>query len=108
MSSLTSLLQEDARAVDAAVRALAARPRRDPALVVRPRDRLQAAPGSCRSRPTAGPPGASTGRAESGDGYDAWALQIVELGEGGIEEFTFFLDTERLFPLFGLPLRLEP
>ena len=45
---------------------------------------------------------------ESGDGYDAWAIQIVELGEDGIAEFTFFLDTERLFPLFGLPLRLEP
>jgi RNA polymerase sigma-70 factor, ECF subfamily len=38
-------------------------------------------------------------------GYEPWALQVVELGEGGIEEITFFLDTERLFPLFGLPLR---
>ena len=45
---------------------------------------------------------------ESGDGYDAWALQIVELGDDGIAEFTFFLDTKRLFPLFGLPPRLEP
>lgn len=43
-----------------------------------------------------------------GDGYDAWALQIVELGSGGVAEFTFFLDTERVFPLFGLPLRLDP
>ena len=26
---------------------------------------------------------------------------------GGIAELTFFLDTETLFPLFGLPLRLD-
>ena len=44
---------------------------------------------------------------ESGDGYDAWAIQIVELADDGIAEFTFFLDTERLFPLFELPLRLD-
>ena len=36
-------------------------------------------------------------------GYSPWALQVLELREGGIAELTFFLDTERLFPLFGLP-----
>jgi hypothetical protein len=25
----------------------------------------------------------------------------------GVVKYTFFLDTERLFPLFGLPLRLD-
>ena len=40
-------------------------------------------------------------------GYDPWALQVLELSEGGIVEFTFFLDTGALFPLFGLPLRLD-
>ena len=44
---------------------------------------------------------------DSGHGYDPWALQVLEISDGGIVEFTFFLDTERLFPLFGLPLRLE-
>jgi RNA polymerase sigma-70 factor (ECF subfamily) len=44
---------------------------------------------------------------ESGSGHDPWALQVIELGEGGIRELTFFLDTERLFPLFGLPPRLD-
>jgi RNA polymerase sigma-70 factor (ECF subfamily) len=39
-------------------------------------------------------------------GYEPWALQVVEIGEGGIAELTFFLDTETLFPLFGLPPRL--
>ena len=44
---------------------------------------------------------------ESGSGYDPWALQVVEVRDGRIEEITFFLDTGRLFPLFGLPPRLE-
>ena len=43
----------------------------------------------------------------SGTGYDPWALQVLEVANGRIVEFTFFLDTERLFPLFGLPGRLE-
>jgi RNA polymerase sigma-70 factor (ECF subfamily) len=46
---------------------------------------------------------------ESGEGYEPWALQVVELEQGKIVELTFFLDTETLFPLFGLPLRFpEP
>jgi RNA polymerase sigma-70 factor (ECF subfamily) len=40
-------------------------------------------------------------------GYEPWALQVLEVSAGGIAEFTFFLDTERLFPLFGLPARLD-
>ena len=40
---------------------------------------------------------------ETGDGYDPWALQVLEIEDGRIVELTFFLDTERLFPLFGLP-----
>jgi RNA polymerase sigma-70 factor (ECF subfamily) len=40
-------------------------------------------------------------------GYEPWALQVLELRDGGIGELTFFLDTERLFPLFGLPPRLD-
>jgi RNA polymerase sigma-70 factor, ECF subfamily len=43
-----------------------------------------------------------------GGGYEPWALQVLELSDDGIAEFTFFLDTETLFPLFGLPPRLEP
>jgi RNA polymerase sigma-70 factor (ECF subfamily) len=40
----------------------------------------------------------------AGDGYEPWALQVLEVEDGKIVEFTFFLDTERVFPLFGLPL----
>src|SRR5213076_3097948 len=36
---------------------------------------------------------------DSGSGYDPWALQVLEIADGQIVEFTFFLDTERLFPL---------
>jgi len=43
---------------------------------------------------------------ETGDGYDPWALQVLEIEDGRIVEFTFFLSTEGLFPLFGLPPRL--
>jgi RNA polymerase sigma-70 factor, ECF subfamily len=44
---------------------------------------------------------------DSGSGYDPWALQVIELDDGRIRELTFFLDTARIFPLFGLPERLE-
>jgi RNA polymerase sigma-70 factor, ECF subfamily len=39
-----------------------------------------------------------------GEGYEPWALQVVEISGGRIAELTFFLDTKRIFPLFGLPL----
>ena len=41
-------------------------------------------------------------------GHEPWALQVLELSGGRIAELTFFLDTARLFPLFGLPARLDP
>jgi RNA polymerase sigma-70 factor, ECF subfamily len=44
---------------------------------------------------------------ETGEGYDPWALQVLEISDGRIVELTFFLGTERLFPLFGLPARLD-
>ena len=44
---------------------------------------------------------------ESGSGYEPWALQVLEVEDGKIVELTFFLDTETLFPLFGLPDRLD-
>jgi RNA polymerase sigma-70 factor, ECF subfamily len=44
---------------------------------------------------------------EAGTGFDPWALQVIEVVDGKIAELTFFLDTEAVFPLFGLPLSLE-
>jgi RNA polymerase sigma-70 factor (ECF subfamily) len=40
-------------------------------------------------------------------GYEPWALQVLEVADDGIAELTFFLDTDSLFPLFGLPPRLD-
>jgi RNA polymerase sigma-70 factor (ECF subfamily) len=42
-----------------------------------------------------------------GEGYVPWALQVIEIEDGKIQEMTFFLDTERVFPLFGLPLEID-
>ena len=42
----------------------------------------------------------------TGEGYEPWALQVLEVEDGRIVEFTFFLDTDTVFPLFGLPERL--
>jgi RNA polymerase sigma-70 factor, ECF subfamily len=43
--------------------------------------------------------------APSGD-REPWALIVPEVSGGRIVELTFFLDTQRLFPLFGLPERV--
>jgi RNA polymerase sigma-70 factor (ECF subfamily) len=40
-------------------------------------------------------------------GLEPWSLQVLEMSDGQITGITFFLDTARLFPLFGLPDRLE-
>lgn len=45
--------------------------------------------------------------AENGDGYEPWALQVIEIEDGRVVELTFFLDTATLFPLFGLPLEYQ-
>ncbi|MFI9050091.1 sigma-70 family RNA polymerase sigma factor [Streptomyces sp. NPDC053427] len=34
-----------------------------------------------------------------------WAIQVIETADGRITGLHSFLDTERLFPLFGLPMR---
>ena len=44
---------------------------------------------------------------ETGDGYEPWALQVLEISDGRVVEFTFFLGTKTIFPLFGLPARLD-
>ncbi|MGH8948432.1 MAG: RNA polymerase subunit sigma-70, partial [Acidimicrobiia bacterium] len=40
-------------------------------------------------------------------GYVPWAIQVLEISQGRIAGLNFFLDTTRLFPLFGLPLVYE-
>jgi RNA polymerase sigma-70 factor (ECF subfamily) len=49
-------------------------------------------------------------RPDPSGGYQPWALQVLEISEGqiaGMALFLNFLDPERLFPSFGLPLHLD-
>jgi RNA polymerase sigma-70 factor (ECF subfamily) len=39
-------------------------------------------------------------------GLEPWSIQVLELSGGRISGITFFLDTARFFPMFGLPPRL--
>jgi RNA polymerase sigma-70 factor (ECF subfamily) len=40
-------------------------------------------------------------------GHEPWSLQVLEISGGQITGIIFFLDTASLFPLFGLPPRLD-
>jgi RNA polymerase sigma-70 factor, ECF subfamily len=42
-----------------------------------------------------------------GGGFEPWSLQVLEISGGRITGVMFFLDTASLFPVFGLPARLE-
>jgi RNA polymerase sigma-70 factor, ECF subfamily len=43
-----------------------------------------------------------------GGSFEPWALQVVESSDGRITAINTFLDTARLFPLFGLPEKPGP
>ena len=51
-----------------------------------------------------GSPAFAQYRKSADGGYRAWSLTILELEGDRIKAWNAFLDTERLFPLFGLPL----
>jgi RNA polymerase sigma-70 factor (ECF subfamily) len=53
------------------------------------------------------PGGLSPGQPATPGGHEPWALIVLEIVDGRIAWVNNFLDTERLFPLFGLPPRLE-
>jgi RNA polymerase sigma-70 factor (ECF subfamily) len=42
-----------------------------------------------------------------GGSFEPWSLQVLEISNARIVGFTAFLDTDRLFPLFGLPPKPE-
>ncbi|MFF7336122.1 sigma-70 family RNA polymerase sigma factor [Streptomyces sp. NPDC008163] len=42
-----------------------------------------------------------------GPGFLPWAVQVIDISDGEITGLHCFLDTDRWFPLFGLPDRLE-
>jgi len=107
LAGLTSLIREDATQ---------SMPPYD--LWLRGRDDILAwwfGPGiACRGSrllPTAGANGRTAfGQYKPGPngGLDPWALMVVDLSGGLISDIVFFLDTARIFPLFGLPAHLDP
>jgi RNA polymerase sigma-70 factor (ECF subfamily) len=53
-----------------------------------------------------GAPGFAQYKPDPDGGLAPWSLQVLELDGDRIAGITFFLDTERFFPLFGLPAHL--
>jgi RNA polymerase sigma-70 factor (ECF subfamily) len=54
-----------------------------------------------------GAPGFAQYRPSPEGGWEPWALQVLEISDGRVAHLNSFLDTQRLFPLFGLPPRLD-
>lgn len=40
-------------------------------------------------------------------GAEPWAVVLLEVGDRGVSSLHYFLDTEMLFPKFGVPMRLD-
>ncbi len=43
-----------------------------------------------------------------GGAFEPWSLQVLDVRDGRVVDFMFFLDTDRVFPLFGIPLVPDP
>ena len=54
-----------------------------------------------------GSPAFAQYKPSAGGGHEPWALQVLEISGERITGICFFLDTAHLFPLFGLPERLD-
>jgi RNA polymerase sigma-70 factor, ECF subfamily len=54
-----------------------------------------------------GVPAFAQWRPEPAGGFFAWAIIVLELDGGSIGSWNSYLDVEKLFPLFGLPLRID-
>jgi RNA polymerase sigma-70 factor, ECF subfamily len=54
-----------------------------------------------------GAPGFAQYKPDPDGGLAPWSLQVLELDGDRIAGITFFLDTERFFPMFGLPAHLS-
>ena len=72
---------------------------------------LEPAPSSCRGSrliplQANGCPAFGQYKPDPAGGHSPWALQVLEISGGKIAGFHAFLDTQRLFPLFGLPSHL--
>ena len=69
---------------------------------------VQPGPDACRGSrlirlEVNGSPGFAQYKPDPAGGFTPWAIQVLEIKDGRIARMTFFLDTETLFPSFGLP-----
>jgi RNA polymerase sigma-70 factor (ECF subfamily) len=77
---------------------------------------VEPGPSACRGSrllPTSanGCPAFGQYKPDPAGGWAPWALQVLEITDGRIAALSFFLaflDPERLFPQFGLPLHIDP
>jgi RNA polymerase sigma-70 factor (ECF subfamily) len=53
-----------------------------------------------------GMPGFAQYRAREDGSFHAWGVQLMDVSEGRIAAINCFLDVERMFPMFGVPLSL--
>jgi RNA polymerase sigma-70 factor (ECF subfamily) len=72
---------------------------------------IQPGPSECRGSRLLpvmanGSPGFGQYRIDPAGGYKPWALQVIDISGDRIAGLHFFLDTESLFPAFGLPAHL--
>ena len=75
-------------------------------MVPRPGHRLpRVAPGPDRGQRLARVRPVQAGR--PGGAHEPWSLQVLGTSGDRIAGLTFFLDTDRFFPLFGLPQEPE-
>jgi RNA polymerase sigma-70 factor (ECF subfamily) len=54
-----------------------------------------------------GSPGFAQYKPGAGGRLEPWSVQVVEMRDGKINGLTFFLDTQRFFPRFGVPASLD-
>jgi RNA polymerase sigma-70 factor (ECF subfamily) len=69
---------------------------------------VQPGPSACRGSrliplSANGSPAFGQYKPDPAGGYAPWSLQVIEISGDRIARMTMFLDTEALFPLFGLP-----
>jgi RNA polymerase sigma-70 factor, ECF subfamily len=73
---------------------------------------LQPTPSQCRDSVMVpaghvnGVPAWAQYKPDPAGGHSPWSLQVHEVSGGRIRRLTFFIDTVRIFPAFGLPLHL--
>ena len=106
LDSFVSLLHEDVTQSMPPYEMWLERPDRVRAWMIGPGIGCQRLAASSRPLPTDCPPLASIGPTPDG-GYHPWALHVLEISGGVVVGLNYFLDTETLFPRFGMPARLD-